>query len=105
MRRARNPAVEIFLWSRVAIWTAALFALLAFEPNRHPEAGRWDDPSVTHDLGALTDVWARWDSVWYLRIAEHGYGALERTATAFFPLYPAAIGVLGRVFFGHYVLA
>jgi hypothetical protein len=104
-RRAPNPTVEIFLWSRAAIWAAAVFALLVFEPNRHPEADRWDDSAVTRDLGFVTDVWARWDSVWFLRIAEHGYGALEGTAAAFYPLYPAAVGLLGRVFLGHYVLA
>jgi mannosyltransferase PIG-V len=102
---ARSPALEIFLWSRAAIWAAALFALLVFEPNRHPEAARWDDPSVTRELGSITDVWARWDSVFFLRIAEHGYEHLARSATAFFPLYPAIVGVLGRIFFGHYVLA
>ena len=101
----RNPAVEIFIWSRLAIWLAALFALYAFEPGRNPDAARWDDPSVTHDLGAVTDVWARWDSVWFLRIAEHGYEHLSSSATAFFPLYPAAVGLVGRVLLGHYVLA
>jgi len=102
---ARNPAPEIFLWTRVAIWAAALFALFTFVPNRHPRAGRWDDPSLTHDLGAVTDVWARWDSVWFLRIAEHGYDAASGAASAFYPLYPAVVGGLGRVLFGHYVLA
>jgi hypothetical protein len=102
---AHNPAVEIFLWSRAAIWAAALFALYVFEPNRHPQAARWDDPSVTRDLGSFTDVWARWDSVFFLRIAEHGYEHLTRSATAFFPLYPGAVGLVGRAFFGHYVLA
>ena len=54
----------------------------------------------------MTDVWARWDSVWFLRIAEHGYASLERTAAAAsIPLYPASSASLGRVFFGHYVLA
>ena len=105
LKAARSPAVEIFLWSRAAIWAAALFSFLVFEPNRHPQAARWDDPAVTHDLGAITDVWARWDSVFFLRIAEHGYESLTRSATAFFPLYPAAVGVLGRVLLGHYVLA
>jgi hypothetical protein len=105
LEAARSPAAEIFLWSRAAIWAAALFAFLVFEPNRHPHAARWDDPTVTHDLGAVTDVWARWDSVFFLRIAEHGYDGLTRSATAFFPLYPATVGVLGRVLFGHYVLA
>ena len=97
--------MEIFLWSRAAIWAAAVFAFLVFEPNRHPEAARWDDPAVTRDLGFVTDVWARWDSVWFLRIAEHGYSSLEGTAAAFYPLYPASVGLLGRAFLGHYVLA
>ena len=101
----RNPAVEIFIWSRLAIWLAALFALYAFDPSGNTDAARWDDPSVTHDLGAVTDVWTRWDSVWFLRIAEHGYEHLSNSATAFFPLYPAAVGLLGRVLLGHYVLA
>jgi len=97
--------VEIYLWSRAAIWAAALFAFLVFEPNRHPEAARWDDPSVTRDLGSFTDIWARWDSIFFLRIAEHGYETVARSVAAFFPLYPATVGVLGRVLLGHYVLA
>jgi Mannosyltransferase (PIG-V) len=103
--RAGNPAVEIFLWTRAAIWAAALFSLFVFVPNRHPRAARWDDPTLTHDLGAITDVWARWDSVWFLRIAEHGYSAAGGAATAFYPLYPGAVAVVGRALFGHYVLA
>jgi hypothetical protein len=103
--RAWNPAPEIFLWTRAAIWAAALFSLFVFVPNRHPRAGVWDDPSLTHDLGAFTDVWARWDSVWFLRIAEHGYDSASGAAAAFYPLYPAAVSLLGRALFGHYVLA
>jgi hypothetical protein len=103
--RAWNPAPEIFLWTRAAIWAAALFALFVFVPNRHPRAARWDDPTLTHDLGAVTDVWARWDSVWFLRIAEHGYSAASGAASAFYPLYPGTVALLGRAFFGHYVLA
>jgi len=45
----RSPAVEIFLWSRAAIWAAAVFAFLVFEPNRHPEAARWlQRPAFLH---------------------------------------------------------
>ena len=61
---------------------------LTLEPMRNPKAGRWDDPALTHDLGAVTDVWARWDSVHFLRIAEHGYSTAE---AAFYPLYPALV--------------
>jgi Mannosyltransferase (PIG-V) len=103
--RAGNPAPEIFLWTRAAIWAAALFAFFTFVPNRHPRAGVWDRPELTHDLGAFTDVWARWDSVWFLRIAEHGYDSASGAASAFYPLYPALVGGLGRVLLGHYVVA
>src|SRR3954454_24497896 len=102
--RAGNLAPEIWLWSRLAIWAAALFSLFVFVPNRHPRAAVWDDPKLTHDLGRVTDVWARWDSVWFLRIAEHGYGTHANDA-AFFPLYPGTVALLGRALGGHYVLA
>jgi hypothetical protein len=101
---ARNPALEIFLWSRAAIWLLALLALTALDGARNPKAWKWDDPALTHDLGRVTDVWARWDSVWFLRIAEHGYGAHANDA-AFFPLYPGTVAVLGRLLGGHYVAA
>jgi hypothetical protein len=95
----------VFLWSRAAIWTAVVAAYLTFEPNRHPNVDRWDRPEYTQDAGFLIDVWARWDSVWFLRIAEDGYGATEEAAAAFYPLYPLLVGGLGRVLLGHYVLA
>jgi Mannosyltransferase (PIG-V) len=97
----RGPAVGIFLWSRAAIWIGAIFAFLWFEPNRHPNAARWDSPLI-HDLGYGTDIWARWDSVFFVRIAEHGY---DKASAAFGPLYPGLVSALGHVFFGHYVLA
>jgi hypothetical protein len=95
----------VFVWSRTAIWAGVLFAWLVFEPNRHPRAARWDDPALTRDLGWVTDVWARWDSVWFLRIAEHGYGAAEGAASAFYPLYPLTLAAGGRILGGHYLLA
>ncbi|MBA2332018.1 MAG: glycosyltransferase family 39 protein [Actinobacteria bacterium] len=100
----RSPALEIFLWSRIALWAAAVFALFVFEPNRHPEADRWDSPRL-HELGAGIDVWARWDSDWYLRIAQDGYSDAPSSTAAFFPLYPGLVAVLGRLLAGHYVLA
>jgi hypothetical protein len=97
----RVPALDIYLWSRAVIWLAAIFAFFFFEPNRHPNAERWDTPRL-HDLGYFTDIWARWDSEFFLRIAENGYG---QASAAFHPLYPALVAGLGRVFFGHYLLA
>jgi hypothetical protein len=98
---APNPAVAIYVWSRAAVWVAAIFAFVFFEPNRHPAAERWDTADM-HDLGYVTDIWARWDSAFFLRIAEHGY---DKAAAAFHPLYPGLVGLLGRAFFGHYVVA
>src|SRR5207253_162613 len=101
LTHARTPALAIFLWSRAAIWIAAIFSFLWFEPNRHPDAARWDSPLI-HDLGYATDVWARWDSVFFVRIAEHGY---DHASAAFAPLYPGLVSLVGHIFFGHYVLA
>jgi hypothetical protein len=78
-RTIRNPAPEIFVWSRLAIWAAALFAWLTFEPNVHPRAARWDAPWL-HDSGWVLDVWARWDSKWLIGIAEHGYTRAQEYA-------------------------
>jgi hypothetical protein len=100
-RHVRVPALDIYVWSRAAIWLAAIFAFFFFEPNRHPDAARWDTPRL-HELGYATDLWARWDSEFFLRIAENGY---DQASAAFHPLYPALVAGLGRVFFGHYLLA
>ncbi|MDX6401268.1 MAG: hypothetical protein QOF27_1874 [Gaiellaceae bacterium] len=101
MRAGQRPALDIYLWSRAAIWIAAIFSFFFFEPNRHPDASRWDTPRL-HELGYFTDIWARWDSDFFLRIAQHGY---DGTSAAFNPLYPALVAVVGRVFFGHYLVA
>ena len=106
LRRAlvSSEALSIFLWSRLALWTAAVLALLAFVPNRHPNADRWDSPRL-HELGYGIDVWARWDSDWYLLIAQEGYAESPSSTPAFFPLYPGLVAVGGRLLAGHFVLA
>jgi hypothetical protein len=52
------------------------------------------------------DMWAQWDSGWYLHIAQHGYQAIPdingQTDIAFFPLYPYLIRILAWPF--HYSL-
>ena len=97
-----GSAVGVFCWSRLAIWLAALWALTWFTPKPPPLQARWDSPFL-HDLGYAVDVWARWDSAWFLRIAEHGYGAAG--TASFYPLYPALVSGLGRVLGGHFLLA
>jgi Dolichyl-phosphate-mannose-protein mannosyltransferase len=101
VRAGQRQALDIYLWSRAAIWIAAIFAFFFFEPNRHPDASRWDTPRL-HELGYFPDIWARWDSDFFLRIAQNGY---DGASAAFHPLYPALVAVLGRILFGHYLLA
>ena len=97
------PALRVFVWSRLALWAVAAVTVLAFEDELNPNRDRWDTPRQ-HELGAAADVWSRWDSEWYLRIAESGYDWPSSTP-AFFPLYPLLVGGLGRIFGGHYLLA
>jgi hypothetical protein len=97
------PALRIFLWSRLAVSCLAAATVLAFEDELNPERRRWDSARL-HELGAAIDVWARWDSDWYLRIAESGYDWPSSTP-AFFPLYPLLVGGLGRALGGHFLAA
>ena len=62
----------------------------------------FDTPALTHRFGGFGDLLlsplARWDSVWYLSIANLGYGGDDSPRTAFFPLYPLlsrGVGELG----------
>ena len=65
-------ALAIFAWSRLAIWALAAGTVLLFDDHLNPARHRWDTPRL-HEVGDWFDVLARWDSDWYLRIAESGY--------------------------------
>ena len=56
--------------------------------------------AVSH---ALVNVWFRWDTVWYLKIAAFGYSPRDGTL-AFMPLYPWLVRGLGALT-GNYLLA
>lgn len=100
--RSVSPALRIFLWSRAAIWVVALIAVVLV--GGAAERGAEWDSSRLHELGTVIDVWARWDSDWFLKIAEQGYSWPSSTP-AFFPLYPFLVAALGFVFLGHPLLA
>ncbi len=101
--RTARPALELFVWSRLVLWGLAAGTVLLFESRSNPLRGRWDRPRL-HDLGPVVDVWARWDSDWYVQIAQHGY-VWPSSRPAFFPLYPLLVGGLGRALGDHPVLA
>ncbi len=89
VRRVPFQPVEIFLWTRSAIWLGAIFVVTLFDvvsgAFRVPLDPRWDI-----DIGWGIGLWSRWDSGWLLRIVEQGYVEPERS-TAFFPLYPLLV--------------
>jgi hypothetical protein len=96
-------ALAVFAWSRVAIWGLAAATVVLFDGHLNPSRGRWDSPRL-HEVGDWFDVLARWDSDWYLRIAESGYRWPSSTP-AFFPLYPALVAGLGRVLGDRFLVA
>ena len=85
----------LVLWSSSRVAIVVLGWLMTTQLGWHRSLEPWQRQPWT----ALTG----WDSVYYIRIAQDGY--LHGPRVAFFPLYPATIAILGRIFFGHYLLA
>jgi len=84
-----------FLVTRLVIALIGVVGVATFV-NQH--TGLVGDASALHPQ----IVWHKWDSLWYERIAQHGYGyqvddIKGQAAAGFFPLYPMAIGVLMSV--------
>jgi len=68
----------------------------AFLPFLHPDPALIHSNVLTENLPvphglhyALLGIWERFDTLWFLRIAEHGYD--RPMAVIFYPLYPATI--------------
>lgn len=96
---SRSP-VAMFVFSRAFVALSAIAAVLATHPHR---AGNAAHDAVRLDVGWPVDIWANWDGNWYAGIATHGYA--RTSSTAFFPLYPYLVRVLGWTIGGHVVLA
>lgn len=82
-----------FLLSRLVVWTVGILAAWL----RHHQ-GPVDDPTgLTAALGHTGNIIAapavRWDAIWYLTIAQHGYQH-SPALPDFFPLYPLLIRAL-----------
>ena len=103
MAAARDSAALQAAWrvawtTRLGVLLVAVFAALTLGPAsgglaRENEL-KFDSPELTHALAEpVLSPLARWDAVWYLRIADSGYTGSEPRA-AFFPLYPLLIRAL-----------
>jgi hypothetical protein len=89
--------------SRVLVLVAGAVAVGLF--GLSPRHVDFDPAGLTTPFGALGDALvaplARWDSVWFMAIAQDGYGGGAREA--FFPLYPLLLAVGGV--FGQMLIA
>ena len=88
-------------WQIAMVATAALRVFYtalaaAFMPFLHPDPALIRSNALTENLPpphglhyALLGIWERFDTLWFLHIAEHGYD--RPMAVIYYPLYPAAI--------------
>ena len=101
---ALRVAWKVAWTTRLGVLLVAIFAALSFGPALGGLAAenerKFDEPALTHALAdPLLSPLARWDAVWYLRIADSGYGGSHARA-AFFPLYPLLVRALATPFGG-----
>ena len=100
-----REALFLFILLRLGLSIYAIAATFLFQvppPCFHHGVVDWTSMPVLYGDGLearLFGVWQRWDACWYLRIAEFGYEAGE-PGTAFFPVYPMAIRLLGPFLLG-----
>ena len=63
--------------------------------------GVFNPPGLATGLGSVTDIlvapFARWDGLWYLWTALHGYGPGGSPPGEFFPMYPLIVAGVARL--------
>lgn len=107
-----DPAVKsawgIYLAMRVAISLLAALILWLLNPPTTPDPLLRPYQGVEPIIGGWAELvfgfWQRFDTLWYLKIATHGY-SLEDGSTVYFPLYPLLIRAGGKILWGNYLLA
>jgi len=96
-----NKSVWIHILILFLVTRITLSVIGAFSLTYIPEVGyqNWKDDTIRLEHPFL-ELWAQWDSKWYLSIAEHGYADVapyspaRESTIAFFPLYPAIVSVV-----------
>lgn len=90
------PDWRIALAVSVALRVFYSATAAAFVPFLHPDAALIHSNALTENLPAphslyyaLLGIWERFDTLWYLRIAQHGYDL--PAGVVFYPLYPGLI--------------
>src|SRR3954454_12288602 len=99
-------AAGALVGSRLLVWAAGAAAAALW--GLSARVTLFDPGGVTRPFGpagnALVAPLARWDSVWYLAIANDGYPPGDPGRAAFFPLYPLLVRA-ARAFVGSPIVA
>ena len=102
MRWKKEWILLIALFLTLRLVSSALGAVIASGPDPQPLASgpiyTAADALLHQDRIShlLVNVWERWDTGWYLKIAGFGYNAADGTVS-FLPLYPGLVHVLGAL--------
>jgi hypothetical protein len=90
-----------FLGLRLLTLVIGLVGVAAIPPIEPVGVPGWPaHPIPEPGWQTLFTAWERFDALWFLRIADAGYGLSDGSA-AFFPLYPLSIRALSILAFGH----
>ncbi len=93
----------VYLVVRIGLWAlaAAAWGLTdepgSITPNRTTQV-------LTNGWHNAFTGWYKWDALWFVQIAQHGYSQ-QNASAAFFPGYPLLIRAVGYLCFGHLVIA
>jgi Gpi18-like mannosyltransferase len=103
-----KAALRVYIVLRITatLWAILIMALfpLGYEPGSQKEIDfHTAIPNDNTFSQWFVAPWFRWDTQWYIVIAHEGYHRLF--LTAFLPLYPLLVGLLGRLLCGEYLLA
>jgi hypothetical protein len=105
---ALRQALAVFVVMRVvlSLWAALVLTVsqAATTPDDILRPYQGVEPVGGGLAGLLLGVWQRFDSLWYLRIAQMGYSPNDGT-TVYFPLYPLLVRLVGKIMLGNYLLA
>src|ERR1700689_4522675 len=103
LRRAASWAdwqIAVAMTLALRIFYSVMALTLSF--FLHPDPSAIHSNALTENLPApgnlhyaLLGVWERFDTLWFLRIAQHGYD--QPMAVTFYPLYPAAIRLVSTL--------
>ena len=100
---ALRYCLRVFVIVRAGLFLVGLLSVALLPANSPATVPGWNTPPVTHSWSVMFTAWERWDALWYLRIASHGY-ALNDGSAAFFPGYPILVRDIGILVGGHPLL-